>query len=100
LTTKVEYEFDIKTELNKPKQYKVILLNDDVSTMEFVVNILKTIFHKSKNEATKIMLNIHNQGSDICGIYSHEIAITKVAQVKYEASKANFPLKAIIEEVL
>jgi len=91
-----EQEFDI--ELQEPKKYKVILLNDNYTTMEFVVNILKTIFKKSETEAQQIMLNIHYNGKEVCGIYPYEIAYTKVKQVEFYARKAEFPLKAIMEE--
>jgi len=100
LSAKIEYEFDVQLEIEEPKQYNVVLLNDNVSTMEFVVSVLENIFYKSKDEATQIMLEIHNQGKGICGIYPHEIASTKIAQVKYEASKAKFPLKATLEEAI
>lgn len=94
----IEHELDSDIEIVEPKKYKVLLLNDDYSTMDFVIEVLTTIFRKSVEEATKIMLNIHNNGRDICGIYTHEIASTKVAQVKSEARKHGFPLKAIMEE--
>jgi ATP-dependent Clp protease adaptor protein ClpS len=95
---KIEYELDIDAELKEPKKYKVVLLNDNYSTMDFVIDILRTIFRKSLNESEGIMLNIHNNGKAVCGIYTHEIASTKVAQVKHNAKKAGFPLKAILEE--
>ena len=93
-----EYELDDKLDLEEPKKYKVLLLNDDFSTMEFVIEILINIFRKSLSEAEKIMLNVHNNGKGLCGVYTKEIAYTKVAQVKTAARKANFPLKAIAEE--
>ena len=94
----IEQELDSDIDIVEPKKYKVILLNDDYSTMDFVIEVLTTIFRKSVDEATKIMLNIHNNGREICGIYTHEIASTKVAQVKTAARKSGFPLKAIMEE--
>ncbi|QOG13311.1 ATP-dependent Clp protease adaptor ClpS [Arcobacter sp. FWKO B] len=78
--------------------YRVILLNDNYSTMDFVIEVLMKVFRKSLEDATKIMLNIHNNGQEICGVYTHEIAITKVAQVRNMARAKNFPLKAIIQE--
>jgi ATP-dependent Clp protease adaptor protein ClpS len=66
--------------------------------MEFVVEILKTIFRKDEEEATQIMLNVHETGKGVCGIYTYEIAATKVEQVKRNARRAQFPLKAIMEE--
>ena len=94
----IEYELDLEQDLEEPKKYKVLLLNDDYSTMEFVIEILKTIFRKTQDESVAITMNIHNNGKAVCGIYSHEIASTKVAQVKHNAKKAKFPLKAILEE--
>lgn len=94
----IEHELDDEIEIVEPKKYKVFLLNDDYSTMDFVIDVLTTIFKKSVDEATKIMLNIHNNGKDVCGIYTHEIASTKVAQVKTKARKSGFPLKAVMEE--
>ena len=93
-----DLDLDIDYEVEEPKQCKVVLLNDDYSTMEFVVEILITIFHKTNDEAMQIMLNIHNAGRGICGEYPHEIAHTKVAQVTKEAREKGFPLKAIVEE--
>jgi ATP-dependent Clp protease adaptor protein ClpS len=98
MNTNIQYELDEAIELQEPKKYKVILLNDDYSTMEFVVEILIKIFRKSTQEANEIMLTIHNNGKAVCGIYTYEIAQTKVMQVKVNARKAQFPLKAILEE--
>jgi len=98
LPNKIEYELDIELEIDEPKKYKVLLLNDNFSTMDFVIDILQSIFRKSQNESANIMLNVHNTGHGVCGIYTHEIASTKVAQVKHSAKKAGFPLKAILEE--
>ncbi len=94
----IEHELDDDIEIVEPKKYKVIMLNDDYSTMDFVIEVLTTIFRKSMTEATNIMLNIHNNGREVCGIYTHEIASTKVAQVKIKARNSGFPLKAIMEE--
>ena len=74
------------------------LLNDDFSTMDFVIDVLVKVFRKSIDEASVIMLNIHNNGRELCGVYSHEIALTKVAQVKAMAREQGFPLKAVMEE--
>ncbi|RLA80438.1 MAG: ATP-dependent Clp protease adaptor ClpS [Epsilonproteobacteria bacterium] len=98
MPNKIEYELDIDVELEEPKKYKVLLLNDDYSTMDFVIDVLVKIFRKSSTESENIMLNIHNNGKAVCGIYSHEIASTKVAQVKHNAKNSGFPLKAILEE--
>ena len=93
---KCELEHDL--EIEEPKKYKVLLLNDDFSTMEFVIEILAKVFRKSLEESEKIMLDVHNNGKAICGIYTKEIALTKVSQVKTMARKAKFPLKATAEE--
>lgn len=98
MATHFEYQVENDIEVEEPKKYKVLLLNDNYSTMDFVIEILMRIFRKSEAEATQIMLSVHENGKGLCGIYSHEIASTKVAQVKQSARKAQFPLKAIIEE--
>ncbi len=98
MATKIEYEIDTDIELQEPKKYKVILLNDNYSTVEFVIQILMQIFKKNLDEATAITMNIHENGRGVCGIYTYEIAQTKVAQVRANARKAEFPLKAILEE--
>ena len=72
-------EVDIK--LKKPKMYRVIIYNDDYTTMDFVVEVLINIFHKNPAEATKIMFDVHNKGKGIVGIYTYDIALTKVIQV-------------------
>ena len=80
------------------KRYKVFLLNDDYTTMDFVVQVLVQIFHKNITEAEEIMLKIHNNGQGLCGVYSYEIAETKVAMVAQAAKENGFVLKAIMEE--
>jgi len=86
------------TELKEPKKYKVYLLNDDYTTMDFVVDILCDVFHKSYEEAVNIMLTIHKRGKGLCGVYTYEIAETKVDQVHRLARAHQFPLKATMEE--
>jgi ATP-dependent Clp protease adaptor protein ClpS len=93
-----EYELDENLDLQEPKKYKVLLLNDDFSTMDFVIDVLMGIFHKTYEESEKIMLEVHNQGKGVCGIYTHEIALTKTSQVKTKARASGYPLKAIVEE--
>ena len=85
------------TKLQKPKFYKVILHNDDFTTMEFVVAILQSIFHHGETEATAIMLNIHQHGMGVAGLYPYQIAEAKVAEVMHTAEKAEFPLLCTLE---
>ena len=94
----IEIELEDEIDLQEPKKYKVFLLNDDFSTMDFVIDVLVKVFRKSVDEASVIMINIHNNGKEICGTYSYEIAGTKVAQVKAMAREQGFPLKAKMEE--
>jgi len=94
----IEFELQDSIEVEEPKKYKVLLLNDDYSTMDFVIDVLTKVFRKTNDESTNIMLNIHNHGKDICGVYTHEISATKVAQVKTMARDNGFPLKAVMEE--
>lgn len=93
-----QYELDEDLDLQEPKKYIVILLNDDYSTMDFVIDVLMNIFRKTFEESEKIMMDVHNNGSAVCGKYTHEVAFTKVAQVKTKARAAGFPLKAIAQE--
>jgi len=93
-----KYDLEHDYELEEPKKYKVLLLNDDYSTMDFVIEILTKVFRKSIKESEQIMLDVHNNGKAICGIYTKEIALTKISQVKTMARKAEFPLKAIAQE--
>lgn len=80
-----------------PPMYRVLLLNDDYTPMDFVVEILRRYFRKSEAEAVRIMLNVHQQGSGVCGVYPHELAETKVNQVKGAARSARYPLRCIME---
>ncbi len=86
------------TKKEHPPRYKVILHNDDYTTMEFVVEILVHVFGKSLEKATQIMLNIHNKGKAVCGIYPREIAETKVETVHHLSSSRGFPLKSTMEK--
>jgi len=91
----IDTEDQQKIEL--PKKYKVILHNDDYTPMEFVVEILIDVFKKDEMTATNIMLNVHNLGQGVCGIYTFEIAETKVARVMDMAQQHEYPLKASME---
>ena len=84
-------------EIEEPPLYKVMLLNDDYTSMEFVVEVLVYVFQKSLEEATQIMLNVHRSGVGVCGIYPYEIAETKVNTVENLARENGFPLKCIME---
>lgn len=95
--TALQDKSDIK--LKKPKLYKVILHNDDYTTMDFVVEILVIVFNKTILEANSIMMNVHKQGKGIAGVYSYDIAITKINQVDAMAKSKQFPLKTSLEEV-
>ena len=98
MSNEIEIELNDELDLQEPNKYKVLLLNDDFSTMDFVIDVLVKVFRKSVDEASVIMINIHNNGKEICGTYSYEIAGTKVAQVKAMAREKGFPLKATMEE--
>ena len=94
-----EEEVDSKTdtEVDEPPMYKVMLLNDDYTTMDFVVEVLVYVFQKPPEEATLIMLNVHRKGVGVCGLYPFEIAETKVNLVENLARENGFPLKCIME---
>ena len=86
-----------RQETKKPELFKVLLLNDDYTTMEFVVEILEGVFHKQPAEAYRIMMAVHTQGKGLCGVYPHEVAETKVATVIDRAREQGFPLLAAME---
>ena len=81
-----------------PKHYKVIMHNDDVTTMDFVVEVLRTVFFRTKEDAEAIMMRIHNEGSGVVGVYDYDIAISKVFKVKQMADEQHFPLKLTVEK--
>jgi ATP-dependent Clp protease adaptor protein ClpS len=87
-----------QTKTKKPSMYKVILLNDDYTPMEFVVELLKVVFHKPHAEATRIMLHVHQNGMGVAGVYPFEIAETKVKTVDELARESQFPLKCTMEK--
>jgi ATP-dependent Clp protease adaptor protein ClpS len=92
------YENELKNKIQKPRKFKVVLLNDNYTTMDFVIEVVMTVFGKSFNEASKIMIDVHKKGKGIVGTYSYDIALTKVREVENLARKNNFPLKAKVEE--
>lgn len=87
-----------KVKTRKPRMFKVILHNDDYTTMDFVVYVLKSIFHKQHQDAITLMLEIHNNGKSICGIYSKDVAETKSQEVIRLARLNEFPLLCTIEK--
>jgi ATP-dependent Clp protease adaptor protein ClpS len=82
----------------KPSMYKVLMLNDDYTPMEFVVYVLEHFFHKSREEATRIMLQVHRRGVGVCGVYTYEVAETKVTQVMDLARQHQHPLQCTLEK--
>lgn len=83
--------------LKRPPLYRVLLLNDDYTTMEFVIQVLRSIFHLSEEKAAEIMLHVHQKGAGICGVYTREIAETKVEQVLQFAQQNKHPLQCTME---
>ncbi len=86
-----------KPKTKKPALYKVLLLNDDYTPMEFVIMLLESVFHKNQEEATRIMLHVHQRGVGICGVFSYDVAETKVTQVMDAARRHEHPLQATME---
>jgi ATP-dependent Clp protease adaptor protein ClpS len=93
----VALEEDVRDELQQPPKYAVVLLNDDYTTMEFVVEVLQRFFKKTGEEALQIMLRVHQEGRGVAGVYSHDIAETKVFQVHQLAKSRGYPLHCVIE---
>ena len=87
-----------KTRLKQPRMYRVIMLNDDYTTMDFVVSVLETIFKMSPAEAVQVMFNVHNKGAGVCGIFSREIAEAKIDLVHKRAQTEGHPLRCSMEE--
>jgi ATP-dependent Clp protease adaptor protein ClpS len=88
---------EAKPKLKKPPLYKVILLNDDYTPMEFVVRVVERFFHKNREEATRIMLQVHTKGMGVCGVYTRDVAETKVRQVMLSAQEQQHPLQCTME---
>ncbi len=89
---------EAKPRLKRPPLYKVVLLNDDYTPMEFVVEILQTFFRMDRTQATQIMLHVHTRGKGVCGVFTFEIAETKAAQVNDYSRKHQHPLLCTLEE--
>jgi ATP-dependent Clp protease adaptor protein ClpS len=101
MATKHENSSVLELERSKtkpPKLYKVLLLNDDFTTMEFVIEVLQTFFSKTQEQAVQIMLKVHNEGSAVCGVYTKDIAETKVTQVSAFSTQHGHPLRCHMEE--
>jgi ATP-dependent Clp protease adaptor protein ClpS len=94
-----EANTDVEQALREPRMYRVILHNDDYTTMDFVVEVLMAVFHKPAADATRIMLDVHRKGRGTCGVYTYDVAATRVARVHQMAQKREFPLKCSMEEV-
>jgi len=86
------------TETREPDEYRVILLNDDYTTMEFVVAVIMSVFHKDLFEATRVMLDVHRKGRGVVGVYTYDIATTKINKVHAMARENGFPLKCTMEK--
>ena len=87
-----------RVDTKKPSMYKVLMLNDDYTPMEFVVHVLERFFHKNREESTRIMLHIHRRGVGLCGVFTYEVAETKVTQVMDFARQHQHPLQCTLEK--
>ena len=96
--TEGEVSSEVDEEITEPPMYRVLLHNDDYTSMEFVVHVLIIVFHKSYEDATRIMLNVHRSGIGVCGVFTYEVAETKVDQVHKLAEENEFPLKCTMEK--
>jgi ATP-dependent Clp protease adaptor protein ClpS len=97
MAVRTDYAVRKKRKLKEPHDFKVILLNDDYTSMEFVIDVIMTVFYKNEEDATRIMLDVHERGRGIVGVYTEDIAKTKAAQVHSLAAQNDFPLKCTIE---
>ena len=93
-----EVETEETNEADEPRMYRVVLHNDDYTTMDFVVEVLISVFHKRAAEATRIMLDVHNKGIGSVGVYTYDIAVSKIDQVHDMAEQREFPLRCSCEE--
>ncbi|TVR91330.1 MAG: ATP-dependent Clp protease adaptor ClpS [Spirochaetaceae bacterium] len=89
----------VEEELKEPTQYRVLIHNDHYTTMDFVIEVLMVVFHKTVIDATKIMLDVHRKGQGEVGVYTYDIALTRVMRVRKMAREREFPLKCTMEEV-
>jgi len=93
-----EVDSEIRDDVREPPMYRVLLHNDDYTTMDFVVEIIMLVFNKSPEEAVNIMLNVHRKGIGLCGVYTYEVSETKVETVHAIAREHGFPLKCTMEK--
>jgi ATP-dependent Clp protease adaptor protein ClpS len=96
--SETEQRTDVRDATREPPQYRVLLHNDDYTTMEFVVEILIYVFNRSPEDAATIMMNVHRKGVGVCGVYPHEVAETKVDTVHNLARESGFPLRCSMEQ--
>lgn len=96
--TEVGVLTNTRAKLQKPSMYRVLLLNDDFTPMDFVVHVLERFFSKNRQEATEVMLQVHRRGVGVCGVYTHEVAETKVNLVMDYARKNEHPLQCTMEK--
>lgn len=89
---------EAKPKLKRPPLYKVVLLNDDFTPMDFVVHVLESFFGMNREKATQIMLHVHTRGKGVCGVFSRDVAESKVAQVNEYSRENQHPLKCVMEE--
>ncbi len=98
MATKSAFKERNESKINEPKQYLVVMLNDDFTTMEFVVGVLVDIFHKDEVSAQAIMLNVHTKGRGVVGKYPYDIALTKINAALSRAKDQGFPFRMVLEE--
>ena len=101
MSTQNEYRDETKDRIREPKKYSVVMINDDFTTMDFVVDILMDIFNKNREDANSLMLTVHRNGRAIVGVYPYDIALTKVNKATERAKKEGFPFRmSIVEDLL
>lgn len=98
MSEKADIKEEIRLDIRKPKLYKVLMHNDDYTTMDFVIEVLTLVFKKSAIEATQIMYDVHRKGIGVAGIYTYDIAKTKLNQAMSMAEKKGFPFKLSLQE--
>ncbi len=98
MATYIQEKTKTHVHLKEPPMYRVLLLNDDYTPMNFVVEILERFFHMARESAIKIMLNVHHQGQGVCGVYPKDIAATKVEMVLQYAQSHEYPLQCVMEK--